>query len=121
MHTSSAHRTFPALIKFDFVLLKIVFNVSSTNSEQSKLCINVQRTIDNKPETLSVYVEKSRWLEHFRIELITNWHIQSTIKKIRNKNVATKQTKHKIKESCTLWISNATLFYTNKKQKTLFP
>ena len=71
-------------------------NVSSTNSEQSKLCINVQRTIDNKPETLSIYVEKSRWLEHFRTELITNWHIQSTIKKIRNKNVATKQIKHKI-------------------------
>ena len=90
MHTSSAHRTFPALIKFDFVLLKIVFNVSSTNSEQSQLCINVQRTIDNKPETLSVYVEKSRWLEHFRIELITNWHIQSTIKKIRKKNAAIK-------------------------------
>jgi len=41
MHTSSAHRTFPALIKFDFVLLKIVFNVSSTNSEQSKLCITM--------------------------------------------------------------------------------
>ena len=90
MHTSSAHRTFPALIKFDFVLLKIVFNVRPTNSEQNKLCINVQRTIDNKPETLSVYVEKSRWLEHFRTELITNWHIQSTIKKIRNKNAAIK-------------------------------
>ena len=46
MHTSSAHRTFPALIKFDFVLLKIVFNVSSTNSEQSKLCINSPLQID---------------------------------------------------------------------------
>ena len=46
MHTSSAHRTFPALIKFDFVLLKIVFNVSSTNSEQSKLC-NVLELVDN--------------------------------------------------------------------------
>jgi len=34
--------------------------VSSTNSEQSKLCINAQITVDNKPETLSVYVEKSR-------------------------------------------------------------
>ncbi len=64
--------------------------MSSTNSEQNKLCINVQRTIDNKPETLSVYVEKSRWLEHFRIELITNWHIQSTINKIRKKNAAIK-------------------------------
>ena len=60
MHTSSAHRRSPALIKFGFVLLKIVFNVSSTNSEQSKLCINAQITIDNKPETLSVYVEKIR-------------------------------------------------------------
>ena len=60
MHTSSAHRRLPVLIKFGFVLLKIVFNVSSTNSEQSKLCINAQITIDNKPETLSVYVEKSR-------------------------------------------------------------
>ena len=46
MHTSSAHRTFPVLIKFDFVLLKIVFNVSSTNSEQSKLCINGPLYID---------------------------------------------------------------------------
>ena len=60
MHTSGAHRRLPVLIKFGFVLLKIVFNVSSTNSEQSKLCINAQITIDNKPETLSVYVEKSR-------------------------------------------------------------
>ena len=60
MHTSSAHRRLPVLIKFGFVLLKIVFNVSSTNSEQSKLCINAQITVDNKPETLSVYVEKSR-------------------------------------------------------------
>ena len=60
MHTSSVHRRLPVLIKFGFVLLKIGFNVSSTNSEQSKLCINAQITIDNKPETLSVYVEKSR-------------------------------------------------------------
>ena len=60
MHTSSAHRRLPVLIKFGFVLLKIVFNVSSTNSEQSKLCINAQITVDNKPETLSVYVEKSK-------------------------------------------------------------
>ena len=80
MHTSSAHRRLPVLIKFGFVLLKIVFNVSSTNSEQSKLCINAQITIDNKPETLSVYIEKSRWLEHFHTELIPNWYTQSTIK-----------------------------------------
>ena len=57
MHTSSAHRTFPALIKFDFVLLKIVFNVSSTNSEQSKLC-NVLELVDNFGFLISFFFDK---------------------------------------------------------------